>query len=187
MWDGHIARINYLPAWLRHPAWYKNQARCLYLEAEVGLKILGTDAQQAVPELLSIYKRTFSLDSEQAMDSQVLISRALVDIGPSATSWLLRWANSSNEFENVLAVCTLSQIHAQPSVVVPVLVRCLGHTNAQIRIGAAEGLGNFGDEARQAVPALVQALTDPSKPMRSKVRQALKRIDPSAMDGSGVN
>ena len=186
IWDRHIERISYLPAWVRHPAWYKNQARCLFMEGEVGFKILGAEAQQAVPELMSLYEQTFSNDSVAAMDCQISIIRALVDIGPPAISSLLRWANSSSEFENALAVYALSQIHAQPSVVVPVLVRCLGHTNSYVRMRAAEGLGNFGREASQAVPPLVQALSDPVKPVRSEVTQALKKIDPEALAQASV-
>ena len=80
-WDHHIAMLKNMPAWVQHPAWYKNQARYLNMEGEIGFKILGAEAQLAVPELMNIYERTFSMDSLAAMDSQVAVSRALVDIG----------------------------------------------------------------------------------------------------------
>ncbi len=186
LWDRHVANVNYFPFWVRHPAWYKHQARYLNMEGEIGFKILGADAQQAVPELMNIYQRTLSMDSLSAMDSRVAVSRALIDIGPAAIPPFLRWAASTNEDERLIAVHALSQIHARPSEVVPVLVKFLSHTNVQVRIEVAEGLGNFEAEARQTVPALVQLLSDRNGIVRESATNTLKKIDPEAAAKAGV-
>jgi hypothetical protein len=116
VWDRRIETIGYFPFWVRHPAWYKHQARYLNTEGEVGFKILGADARGAVPELMNIYKQIFSMDSVEAIDRQYAVSRALIDIGPPAIPSLLSWAASTNENERLRAVSVLSQIHGQGSV-----------------------------------------------------------------------
>jgi hypothetical protein len=185
-WDGHIANRSYLPAWVQHPAWYKNRARYRNMEGEIGFKILGADAQQAVPELMSIYERTLSMESIANMNSQIAASGALVDIGPAAIAPLLQWATGTNEEQRLGAIHVLSQIHAQPSAVVPVLVKFLSHTNFQVRIQVADGLGEFGEEARQAVPALILSLSDRMGTVRVSAANALKQIDPEAAARAGV-
>ena len=179
-WDRSIESFNGLPAWVRHPAWYKNLPRHLNQAGAVGFIILGSDAQQAVPELMNIYEQTLPMDPVDAMDSQLAVIQALVGIGPPAIPPLLRWVGGSNEDENGCAIFVLSQIHAQPSTVVPLLVNALSHTNSVVRLRAAEGLGNFGLEAQQGVPALVQALSDPSHAVRREVTRALNKIAPEA-------
>jgi hypothetical protein len=186
LWDQHIANRNHLPAWIRHPRWYKNQARYRNMEGEIGFKILGADAQEAVPELLFIYESTLSMDSVTAMNSRVAISRSLIDIGPPAIPYFLRWAGGTNEDKRLTAVHALSQIHGEPSVVVPVLVKFLSHANPLVRTEVTEGLGNFGTNAQSALPALVQSLTDSNRLVRNAATNAFKQIDPEVAAREGV-
>ena len=185
-WDQHFANRNRLPAWIRHPAWYKNQARYLNMEGEIGFKILGSDVQQAAPELISIYESTLSMDSVTSMNSRIAVIRSLINIGPAATPYFLRWAGSTNEEKRLTAVHALSQIHSQPSDVVPVLVEFLSYTNPLVRTEVAEGLGNFGTNAQQALPALVSLLSDRNSLVRRVATNALKQIDPEAPAQAGV-
>ena len=185
-WDQHIANRNHLPAWIRHPAWYKSQARYQNMEGEIGFKILGASAEQAVPELISIYESTLSMDSVTAMNSRIAVSRSLIDIGPAAVPYFLRWAGSTNQDRRLAAVYALSQIHSEPLVVVPVLVKFLSHTNPLVRTEVTEGLGNFGTNARQALPALVPLLSDSNQLVRKAATDALKQIDPEAAAKAGV-
>jgi len=156
------------------------------MEGEIGFKILGADAHEAVPELMSIYQRTFSMDSVAAMNSQIAVSRSLISIGPAAVPPLLKWAASTNEDEWLCAISALSQIHSQASEVVPVLIKSLSHTNFQVRIQVAEGLGNFGADSQQAVPDLVLSLHDRNSVVRWAATNALRRIDPVAAAKAGV-
>jgi HEAT repeat protein len=185
-WDQHLANLKILPARVRHPSWYKNRARYVNMEGEIGFKILGADAHEAVPELMNLYQQTFSMDSLAVMNSQIAVSRSLISIGPAAVPPLLQWATSTNEAERLSAIYALSQIHAQPSAVVPLLVKSLSHTNFQVRIQVAEGLGKFGADAQQAVPALVLSLHDPNSVVRRAATNALRRIDPGAAAKAGV-
>lgn len=185
-WDQHIFNLKILPARVRHPSWYKNRARFVNMEGEIGFKILGANAHEAVPELMSIYQRTLSMDSVTAMNSQIAVIRSLISIGPAAVPPLLKWAACTNEAERLSAVYALSQIHAQSSEVVPVLIKSLSHTNFQVRIQVAEGLGKFGADAQQVVPALVLSLHDPNSVVRRAATNALRRIDLEAATNAGA-
>jgi hypothetical protein len=186
LWDQHFANRNHLPTWIRHPSWYKNQARYLNMEGEIGFKILGASAEQAVPALISVYESTLSMDSVTAMNSRIAVGDSLIDIGPAAIPYYLRWVGSTNEAQRLTAVHALSQIHSEPSVVVPVLVNFLSHTSPLVRTEVAEGLGNFGTNAQQALPALVPLLSDSNHLVRRAATDAFKQIDPEAAARTGV-
>jgi HEAT repeat protein len=62
----------------------------------------------------------------------------------------------------------------------------LSDTNFTVRVGAARGLGRFGADAHQAVPALVGLLSDANPFVRDAVSNALKEIDPEAAAKAGV-
>lgn len=59
----------------------------------------------------------------------------------------------------------------------PALVEALGHKEAPVRYWAATGLGNIGPNAKQAIPALSQALEDASASVRTSAALALWKID----------
>jgi HEAT repeat protein len=181
LWNRHYYSI---PVWARHPGWYRNQAAFLNENAALGFKILGADAQQAVPALLRLYEQNISLYSQAAT------SRALIAIGPAAQRIaipsFLRAAGSSNAPVREVAVCALYGVDTEPRLVVPALVDALSNTNFVIRMVAARGLGRFGTNSQRAVPPLVLLLSDPSLDVRPEVTNALKAIDPEAAARAGV-
>ncbi|HTL16582.1 MAG TPA: HEAT repeat domain-containing protein [Patescibacteria group bacterium] len=185
-WDQQVANRNGFPIWLRHPSWYKNQARYMNLEGEIGFKILGAEAQKAVPDLILIYESTLSMDSVTAMFSRGAASHSLINIGPPAIPYFLSWADGTNEGKRLTAAYALSQIHGEPSLVVPVLVKFLSHTNPLVRTEVVEGLGNFGTNAQPALPALVQSLSDSNRLVRNAATNAFKQINPEMLTRVGV-
>jgi HEAT repeat protein len=66
------------------------------------------------------------------------------------------------------------------------VLESLGDANPGIRFSAANGLGDFGAEVRDAVPALVRLLGDPEWIVRQAATNALKQIDPVAAAKAGV-
>ena len=80
----------------------------------------------------------------------------------------------------------LAILRHESSLVVPALSKCLSDANNAVRIFAAQGLGWYGAEARQAVPALVPLLSDPCVLARDTAAYALKQIDPEAAAKAGV-
>lgn len=67
---------------------------------------------------------------------------------------------------------------AEAGLLVPSLARALQHEDARVRAGAAQALGRSGLAARPAVPALLDARSDPSPEVRDAVRQALTALAP---------
>lgn len=80
--------------------------------------------------------------------------------GPSSLSWLAGKA---------LTKIGLASI--------PELITLLAHKDRYVRLTAADALGNMGPQARDAVPALTQALNDEDELVRQWARVALDRID----------
>jgi hypothetical protein len=73
-------------------------------------------------------------------------------------------------------------------LVLEVLTRALGEDNELVCWVAADCLGQMGPEAREAIPALRQALRRPFKIglIGKGVALALRRIDPQAASEAGV-
>src|SRR5262249_17140181 len=70
----------------------------------------------------------------------------------------------------------------------PVLIEALKAEDEALRWGAADCPGDMGPEARDAVPALVEALRSPIKArlVRMSLGLALERIDSEAAAQAGV-
>jgi HEAT repeat protein len=184
-WDRH--RYS-LPAWVRYPGWYRNQAAALNADAVIGFEILRADAQQAVPALIRLYEQNVSPQSQAAT------SRSLNALGPAAQRLAVpvfsRAAGSSNVVERNAAVWALSEVDAEradPKQVLPALIKALGDTNFVIRIVAARSLARFGTNAADAVPALLRLLSDPNPRVRPDATNALRKIKPEAVAGTGVD
>jgi HEAT repeat protein len=183
-WGWHVQTNRYLPAWVRYPGWWRNQAVIQQSEAEGGFRLLGADARQAVPALISLYEQNVSPFSQGAT------SRALNALGPAAQTMAipsyLRAAASSNGEIREVAVLALHGVNAEHVEVVPALTQALSDTNALVRLVAADGVRKFGTNAQQAVPALVLLLSDRDARVCGAASYALKSIDPEAAEKAGV-
>jgi hypothetical protein len=143
-----------------------------------GFRVLGAAAKAAVPELIEIYEHRIS---EQSQDKACW---ALGFIGPEARaavpSLLRALADTNHVQARYYAVDALGRIHARPEVVVPALVGSLDDPQ-DFRVGGEiEALGEFGPDARSAVPAIV---TDVRRHREDSfiATEALKKIDPEAI------
>ncbi|HVY68696.1 MAG TPA: HEAT repeat domain-containing protein, partial [Verrucomicrobiae bacterium] len=74
----------------------------------------------------------------------------------------------------------LSQLQADPATTIPLLIKLLGDTRDDLPPAAAEALGNYGTQARAAVPKLLELLKVPDKELRHAINGALPKIDPEA-------
>lgn len=163
----HVIKIKYLEPWRK------------YGRAMFGFGALGPRAVNAVPELIKIY--------DQNPATQAYIARAFAAIGPGAKTSipsLLRGATNMDAGTRFNSLLALSQIQAEPNLVVPVFVNALQDPLSEIRYQAAWGLGAFGTNASAAVPALVKFIgsKDPSTTTYAKdvALQSLQDIDPEA-------
>jgi HEAT repeat protein len=94
------------------------------------------------------------------------------------TNELIGDLKSSEERERVVAVRTLPQRKGDAAQVVPALIEALKDKEGDIRWSAAIGLGNFGEQAKDAIPALQAAQHDQDARVREAAGVALTRIDP---------
>jgi hypothetical protein len=77
------------------------------------------------------------------------------------------------------AVRALAQIHSDPDVVIPLLMRCLD--DKDVDDVAARALGFYGNLARGAVPKLMDlAHHGRDSDVISQSREAVRKIDPEA-------
>ncbi|MGA2245726.1 MAG: hypothetical protein ABSH48_12060 [Verrucomicrobiota bacterium] len=154
--------------------------------AQAGFRQLGSSAAPAVPDLLKIRDEN---RSREFLDHTAAI---LGNIGPDAKAAvpsLLRAAVSTNRAEHSLDFEALGKIHAEPGLAVPVLVQVISNSPAD-RYYAVAAAGQFGSDAKAAVPILVALLGDPSissvSPRgtgyvsdRENIERALQKIDPA--------
>ena len=183
LWLRYISSHTSLPTWFRFPGWYWVLYENREALATRGFTILGADAQQAVPALMQIYERNIS------PSSRLETGLSLIAIGPAgrvATPLFLRDASSSNRVVRRVAVETLPHVKSEPKLIVPVLVNSLKDTDDEVRFTAAIGIAWFGDDARQAVPAMLPLLNDSNSAVREAVSVTLEFIDPEAAAKAGV-
>jgi len=94
-----------------------------------------------------------------------------------STDELIADLTSSQEGDRIVAV-RLLPAKGDPDKVVPALINALRDKHGDIRWSAAIGLGSFGEQAKDAIPALQQARSDRDARVREAAGVALYRIDP---------
>ena len=105
---------------------------------------------------------------------------ALVGCGKKKTTdELIADLRSHEERERIIAVRTLPQRKGDAAQIVPALIEALADKHSDIRWSAAIGLGSFGEQARDAIPALQAAQRDRDARVREAAGVALSRIDPT--------
>ena len=153
-------------------------------QAAKAFRALGAQASNAVPELLKRLKRSRDRNSRE------LIAYALGGIGPPASNavpFLLHTiTNRGDSGVPYYSFRALGEIHSYPDQVVPVIIKCMKDSDVNIRRKSIRNLMDFGAEARAAVPALVESLSDEDEYARKYAADALKAIDPDAAAKAGV-
>jgi HEAT repeat protein len=148
-----------------------------------GFRLLGTNAQSAVPALIEIANQNISRESQR--DAIM----ALGYIGPpskEAVPSLLRFATNADREVRDVTMFALGRTHAEADRVVPVLINALHDPKFGVREGAVVALGLFGPDAKAAGPALVKYLNSAEEFYRPPITNALKAIDPVAAAKAGV-
>ena len=95
-----------------------------------------------------------------------------------STDELIGDLQSAQERDRIIAVRLLPQRQGDAARIVPALIESLKDKQGDVRWGAAIGLGSFGEQARDAIPALQSAEHDHDARVREGARVALSRIDP---------
>jgi HEAT repeat protein len=95
-----------------------------------------------------------------------------------STDELIGDLKSDKEGDRIRTVRILPQRKGDAAKVVPALIASLKDKQDDVRWSAAIGLGYFGAEARDAIPALQEAQRDRDARIREAAGVALSRIDP---------
>jgi HEAT repeat protein len=93
-----------------------------------------------------------------------------------STDELIGDLKSGPEKERIIAVRLLPQRKGDAGRIVPALIEALQDKGEDIRWSAAIGLGYFGEQAREAIPALKLAQNDKDGRVREAARVAISRI-----------
>jgi HEAT repeat protein len=96
-----------------------------------------------------------------------------------STAELMEDLKSSQERDRIIAVRLLPQRKGDAAQIVPGLIDALKDKAGDVRWSAAIGLGSFGEQARDAIPALEAAQRDRDARVREAAGVALSRIDPT--------
>ena len=95
-----------------------------------------------------------------------------------STDELIADLKSGKEGEGVIAARTLPQGRGDAAKVVPALIEALTHRGQDVRRSSALKLGQFREQAKDAIPALQKAEHDADARVREAAGIALSRIDP---------
>ena len=148
--------------------------------AALGFVSIGTNARPAIPALITILGEKYSPMSFKCT------SAILSSFGPDADAavpTLIRiLANTpGNSFAAINArtdaLSALAHIHTRPAAVVPVLTNLL--TQPFPPGEAIEALGNYGPEAKSAIPLLLNLTSSADKWTRLSAIEAVRKIDPA--------
>jgi hypothetical protein len=96
-----------------------------------------------------------------------------------STTQLLEDLQGPQERDRLIAVRLLPQRKQDAAQIIPALIEALKDTEGDIRTSAAIGLGSFGKQADDAIPALQAAQRDRDTRVREAAGKALSRIDPA--------
>jgi HEAT repeat protein len=146
-----------------------------------GFKALGDKGVVAVPELIKIYERSEPY-------SQSLIALLFTDFGPAASNavpCLVRTLEDANSITLETSIPALGRIHAQPKLAVPALLKYI-NKRKPLAYYALNALGQFGADAKEAVPVLIGLLGDENSNNRYNAANSLRQIDPGAAAKAGV-
>lgn len=109
----------------------------------------------------------------------VLLCLLACGCGKKSTDQLIEDLKSPQEKDRLVAVRLLQQRQGDATKIVPAMIEALKDREADIRASAAIGLGYFGRQAGDAIPALQLATQgDRDARVREAAAVALSRIDP---------
>jgi HEAT repeat protein len=102
-----------------------------------------------------------------------------------STDELVVDVKSGSPLDRIKAVRLLQQRTNDPEHVVPALIEAFKDKDANVRLSAANGLGYFGEQAKDAIPTLEAGLRDSDSRIREAASTALTRIDPNLIQNKG--
>jgi HEAT repeat protein len=152
------------------------------------LSHLGVDAELAIEPLLQLIccEQHRLAPGEAFVERAKTLALAVATLGETGTSDLraittvASLASLGDESVRDSAARALSRLTAQPDLTVPLLTRLLLDPSRNVKIGAAVGLGAYGEKARPAIESIIEVLGEtPNRLSRFEIIGAVENIDPA--------
>lgn len=148
------------------------------------LRKIGTNA---VPRLVEeLAQPGKSREAEYRRENAAF---ALGVIGPDAKTAipsLVKALDDTGMWLRPVAIQALGKIHGDAKTVIPILIGMVNHSTRYTNFRgyashqmAVIALGEYGAEAKPAIPSLLATLKDPNELFRKQALEALKKIDPA--------
>jgi HEAT repeat protein len=154
-------------------------------EGAEGFRVLGASASNSVPELIKTYDDLPNdLGRWETIRSIAFIGLAARN---EATPFLLRVVREGGCYTYEMpatvntdtrspAIEALQKVDADRALVIPALADLLTNSDWRKKVAAAHGLADYGMNARSALPALTNMLSDPDTNVVAKARDAINKI-----------
>jgi HEAT repeat protein len=126
-------------------------------DANLRLGAIRTLAKRGSAALLALPQFIQAL-SEQDPRTREAAAHAISECGPSATPALVRMLTHSDKYVRRHAVWGLSKLGRAAKPLISELCRALRDEDARTASGAAQAIGNMGEEGSPAIPALAEAM-----------------------------
>ena len=135
--------------------------------ALAGLRVLGSTAESAIPELTGLVSHRDLQVASAALN-------ALAEIGgPRTIPPLISAVTNGNVLVSVPAAALLGSLRTQARPAVPVLLQALSAEDPGLRASAARALGEIAFSPERTVPALTRVLGDSNSLVRLSAATAL--------------
>lgn len=160
----------------------KEKDRSMRMIATQGLGMIGPDARPAIPALVNMLKEYEPYVRQSA-------THALMQIGDptgKAIEPLTALLNNKTNNTRVSAAVALWLLEGQSQPTLDLLHQNVQPQDWPTRFFTAHTLGEFGNAAKEAVPALLELLHDEHQAVREHAAEALKKIDPATAEKVGV-
>jgi hypothetical protein len=146
-----------------------------HVDAEIryaAVDALALKGREALPQLKAALKDPTAYVRYRA-------AQGMAEIGPEMTNEGLQLLQSDDQELRVLGAILFKHMaeKADAARVVPVLTKALSDPHFDVRIHAADALGEFGARAEAAVPALIEAGGEDEWWVRDSANLALSKIN----------
>ncbi len=145
------------------------------LDAEIrfaAVEAMAAKGKEALPHLKAALE-------DQTGFVRYRAAQAMGEMGGEMTSEGLQLLQSDDQELRVLGAILFKHMgtNGDPAVIVPVLTEALSDPHFDVRVNAANALGEFGERAAAAVPALIKAGSDEEWWVRDSADLALNKIN----------
>lgn len=153
--------------------------RCLVLLVSMAILSIGCTKKEEVTYQGKPLSEWLKMLEEPNPAAKYAAVNAVGKIGPEAREAIPLLVETIRQTRNhdrrLLVACNYALL-AMGKEIVPAMISLLKDNEWEMRRGAAWILGKVGPEAKDAVPALTEALKDPNPAVQTRAKEALQKI-----------